>query len=70
MRSQKKSNKAPRPFKNKSDGVGWSGGNRNDAFIPSAKPGFRVKKAGTAPTEKASASETETSSETSPTAEK
>ncbi|MDB6075641.1 MAG: hypothetical protein JWO89_3281 [Verrucomicrobiaceae bacterium] len=32
MRSQKQSNKAPRPFKVKNDQRGWSGGNHNNAF--------------------------------------
>ena len=43
MRSQKQSNKAPRPFKNQFAERGWSGGNRNDAF---QLPGTSLVKTG------------------------
>jgi hypothetical protein len=43
MRSQKQSNKAPRPFKNKSSGRDWSGGNQGGGFIPAPKPIFKKK---------------------------
>jgi hypothetical protein len=45
MRSQKHSNKAPRPFKNKSSSRGWSGGNQGGGFIPAPKPIFTKKTA-------------------------
>jgi hypothetical protein len=48
MRSQKQSNRSPRPFKNKQNDLGWSGGNRNDAYVPPAKGSVRVKKPGIA----------------------
>lgn len=38
MRSQKQSNKTPRPFKNKGSGRDWSGGSRSSGFIPAPKP--------------------------------
>lgn len=44
MRSQKQSNKAPRPFKNGSSGGRWSGGQGSGGFIPAPKIIQRVKK--------------------------
>lgn len=44
MRSQKISNRAPRPFKTHKDKNGWGGGNRNDNFIPAPKHLSRVTK--------------------------
>ncbi|MDB6137779.1 MAG: hypothetical protein JWO94_851 [Verrucomicrobiaceae bacterium] len=45
MRSQKISNKPPRPFKNSSSDRGWAGGNRNDAAQHPKKPLLISKKA-------------------------
>ncbi len=45
MRSQKQNNKAPRPFKNKNNSQGWTGGSGSTGFIPGPKPVVRVKKA-------------------------
>jgi hypothetical protein len=47
MRSQKISNRAPRPFKTHKDKNGWGGGNRNDNFIPAPKHLSRVTKPAT-----------------------
>jgi hypothetical protein len=44
MRSQKISNRAPRPFKTHKDKNGWGGGNRNGNFIPAPKHLSRVTK--------------------------
>jgi hypothetical protein len=42
MRSQKISNRAPRPFKNQQSTKGWSGG--NGSFIPGGQRHVQVKK--------------------------
>lgn len=42
MRSQKQSNRAPRPFKNQNSTKGWSGGNQG--FIPAPKVNLHLKK--------------------------
>lgn len=44
MRSQKISNRAPRPFKTHKDKNGWGGGNQNGNFIPAPKHLSRVTK--------------------------
>lgn len=44
MKSQKQSNKAPRPFKNKNSRRDWSGGSGSGGFIPGPKLVQRVKK--------------------------
>jgi hypothetical protein len=41
MRSQKISNRSPRPFKNQSSTKGWGGGG---GFIPGGKPQLPLKK--------------------------
>ncbi|HAL70196.1 MAG TPA: hypothetical protein DCP71_00270 [Verrucomicrobiales bacterium] len=43
MRSQKQTNKPPRPFKSGNSNFGW-GGNSNGGFIPGQKPAVKVKK--------------------------
>jgi len=43
MRSQKQTNKAPRPFKSGNTQRGWNGG-QGGGFIPGQQPGFRAKK--------------------------
>ncbi|MCX6855878.1 MAG: hypothetical protein NTV80_13345 [Verrucomicrobia bacterium] len=42
MRSQKQSNRAPRPFKNQNSTKGWSGG--GGGFIPAPKVNHLIKK--------------------------
>jgi hypothetical protein len=42
MRSQKISNRSPRPFKNQSSTKGWGGG--GGGFIPGGKPQLPLKK--------------------------
>jgi hypothetical protein len=44
MRSQKKNNRSPRPFKNKASGKGWSGGNRTDGRLPFSNLMVRPKR--------------------------
>jgi hypothetical protein len=43
MRSQKQTNKPPRPFKSGNSDFGW-GGNRSGGFIPGQKQAVKVKK--------------------------
>lgn len=44
MKSQKQSNKSPRPFKNNNSARDWSGGSGSQGFIPGGKPAVRTKK--------------------------
>ncbi len=55
MRSQKQSNKAPRPFKLKSDQRGWSGGHQHNAFQLPGTSLVRTVKTGVAKDEAGSA---------------
>ena len=58
MKSQKQSNKAPRPFKNKGSGRDWSGGSQSSGFIPAPKPKPKIVKKSDAP--KPAATDTKT----------
>jgi hypothetical protein len=53
MKSQKQSNRTPRPFKNKNSGRDWSGGSQSRGFIPTPmpKPTIAKKSAVPSPTE-------------------
>ena len=44
MRSQKQTNRAPRPFKNNQSAGKWTGGSGSSGFIPGPKVVPRVKK--------------------------
>lgn len=49
MRSQKQTNKSPRPFKSGQSDRGWGSGNRDAGFIPGGKPVFKAKKTAATP---------------------
>jgi len=56
MRSQKISNRSPRPFKNQSSTKGWGGG--GGGFIPGSKKQPPLKKLKASDTDAASSGET------------